>query len=60
MGKITILDGGLSRELTRFGAVLKQPEWSAGALMDSPDAVRRAHQAFLGDAGDQFPISRVD
>ena len=50
MGKITILDGGLSRELTRFGAVLKQPEWSAGALMDSPDAVRRAHQAFF-DAG---------
>jgi len=47
MTNVTILDGGLSRELTRFGAVLKQPEWSAGALMHHPDAVKRAHQAFF-------------
>lgn len=50
MSTITILDGGLSRELTRFGAELKQPEWSAGALMDHPEAVKSAHKAFF-DAG---------
>ncbi|MCV6547066.1 MAG: homocysteine S-methyltransferase family protein [Cohaesibacter sp.] len=47
MGKITILDGGLGRELTRFGAEVKQPHWSAEALMTKPDAVKRTHQAFF-------------
>ncbi|WP_460274072.1 homocysteine S-methyltransferase family protein [Celeribacter sp. ULVN23_4] len=47
MTKITLLDGGLSRELQRFGAELRQPEWSAGALMETPDAVRQAHEAFF-------------
>lgn len=47
MTKITILDGGLSRELTKFGAELKQPEWSAGALLDNPDTVTQAHTAFF-------------
>ncbi|GGG74055.1 homocysteine S-methyltransferase [Salipiger pallidus] len=45
--QITLLDGGLGRELMRFGAELTQPEWSAGALMDAPDAVRQAHEAFF-------------
>lgn len=48
MAEVTILDGGLSRELVRFGAELKQPEWSAGALMTHPRAVKDAHQAFFG------------
>lgn len=52
MGHITLLDGGLSRELTRFGAELKQPEWSAGALMDHPETVARAHQAFFEAGAD--------
>ena len=47
MSEITLLDGGLSREIERFGAELRQPEWSAGALMDAPDAVRQAHEAFF-------------
>ncbi|MYM56912.1 homocysteine S-methyltransferase family protein [Thalassovita mangrovi] len=47
MTRITLLDGGLSRELLRFGAQLRQPEWSAGALMDTPNAVRQAHEAFF-------------
>lgn len=50
MTRITLLDGGLSREITRFGAKLTQPEWSAGALMRTPDAIQQAHQAFF-DAG---------
>lgn len=47
MAHITLLDGGLSRELQRFGAELRQPEWSAGALMEAPEAVRQAHEAFF-------------
>jgi S-methylmethionine-dependent homocysteine/selenocysteine methylase len=45
-----ILDGGMSRELVRLGAQLKQPEWSALALWEAPDTVRRVHQDFI-DAG---------
>ena len=47
MTSITLLDGGLGRELQRFGAPLRQPEWSAGALIEAPDAVRQAHEAFF-------------
>ncbi|RVU39397.1 homocysteine S-methyltransferase family protein [Hwanghaeella grinnelliae] len=46
MSAITLLDGGFSRELVRFGAELRQPEWSAGALIDCPEAVRKAHDSF--------------
>ncbi|SFJ70173.1 homocysteine S-methyltransferase family protein [Celeribacter neptunius] len=47
MAEVTILDGGLGRELIRFGAELRQPEWSALALLEHPDAVRQAHEAFF-------------
>lgn len=50
MSIVTILDGGMGRELKRMGAPFKQPEWSALALMEAPDTVRQAHQAFI-DAG---------
>lgn len=43
---ITILDGGMSRELMRLGAPFRQPEWSALALIESPAYVRRAHEEF--------------
>ena len=43
---VTILDGGMSRELVRLGAPFRQPEWSALALIESPDDVRRAHVEF--------------
>lgn len=43
---ITILDGGMSRELLRVGAPLRQPEWSALALIETPDLVRTAHAEF--------------
>ncbi|MET3776099.1 homocysteine S-methyltransferase family protein [Rhizobium alvei] len=43
---VTILDGGMGRELERSGAPFKQPEWSALALIESPEHVARAHDAF--------------
>ena len=43
---VTILDGGMGRELERSGAPFRQPEWSALALMESPQHVGMAHAAF--------------
>jgi S-methylmethionine-dependent homocysteine/selenocysteine methylase len=47
---VTVLDGGMGRELLRRGAPFRQPEWSALALIEAPEHVSRAHQAFV-DAG---------
>jgi S-methylmethionine-dependent homocysteine/selenocysteine methylase len=44
--RVTVLDGGMGRELKRMGAPFRQPEWSALALLESPEDVRRAHEAF--------------
>ncbi len=44
---ITLLDGGMGRELKRRGAPFRQPEWSALALMEAPETVERAHAAFI-------------
>ena len=46
MERVTVLDGGMGRELKRIGAPFGQPEWSALALIESPDHVRRAHAGF--------------
>jgi len=46
----TILDGGMGRLLERLGAPFRLPEWSALSLIEAPDYVRRAHQAYV-DAG---------
>jgi S-methylmethionine-dependent homocysteine/selenocysteine methylase len=43
---ITILDGGISRELQKLGAPFRQPEWSALALIETPDLVAAAHNLF--------------
>lgn len=50
MAEIRILDGGMSRELVRLGAELRQPEWSASALWEAPAKVRQVHEEFI-DAG---------
>jgi S-methylmethionine-dependent homocysteine/selenocysteine methylase len=50
VSKITVLDGGMGRELERIGAPFRQPEWSALALMDGPERVVEAHLNFV-DAG---------
>ena len=47
-----ILDGGLGRELQAMGAPFRQPEWSALALMEGPEFVRAAHDAFLQAGAD--------
>ncbi|MGV3002944.1 homocysteine S-methyltransferase family protein [Vibrio sp.] len=47
---LTILDGGMGRELQRIGAPFSQPLWSAQALIESPQQVTQAHQNFI-DAG---------
>lgn len=43
---ITILDGGISRELQKLGAPFRQPEWSALALIEAPDYVAQVHEGF--------------
>ncbi|WP_047607231.1 homocysteine S-methyltransferase family protein [Rahnella aquatilis] len=52
ISNIKILDGGMGRELARMGAPFRQPEWSALALMQAPEYVRAAHDAFIA-AGSQ-------
>ncbi len=44
---ILLLDGGMGRQLARMGAPFRQPEWSALALMEAPEAVKQAHQQFI-------------
>ncbi|WP_062228139.1 homocysteine S-methyltransferase family protein [Aureimonas frigidaquae] len=44
---ITILDGGMGRELERVGAPFRQPEWSALALMEAPETVAEVHAAYV-------------
>lgn len=44
--RVTILDGGMGRELKRRGAPFRQPEWSALALIEAPETVEAAHEAF--------------
>jgi S-methylmethionine-dependent homocysteine/selenocysteine methylase len=53
---ITILDGGMGKELRRIGAPFRQPEWSALALMEAPDLVVQAHTNFI-DAGAELIIT---
>ena len=43
---ITILDGGMGRELHRIGAPFRQPEWSALALIETPERVAEVHDGF--------------
>jgi S-methylmethionine-dependent homocysteine/selenocysteine methylase len=45
---VTILDGGMGRQLSRMGAPFRLPEWSALALIEAPEFVSEAHAAFIG------------
>ncbi|OOH90539.1 homocysteine S-methyltransferase [Pasteurellaceae bacterium 15-036681] len=49
---ITILDGGMGRELARRGAPFRQPEWSALALYEAPIAISQVHQDFIQSGAD--------
>lgn len=44
---VTIIDGGMGRELNRRGAPFRQPEWSALSLTEAPDIVRDTHLDFI-------------
>lgn len=44
--QITLLDGGMGRELKRMGAPFRQPEWSALSLMEAPSFVTKAHESY--------------
>ncbi len=48
----TLLDGGMGRQLSRMGAPFRLPEWSALALIQAPEYVRRAHDAFVASGAD--------
>jgi S-methylmethionine-dependent homocysteine/selenocysteine methylase len=54
---ITLLDGGMGRELLRLGAPFRQPEWSALALMEAPAIVKKAHQNFSEAGSDILTTS---
>ncbi len=56
MDAITILDGGMGKELRRIGAPFRQPEWSSLALMEAPDMVVQAHTNFI-EAGAETIIT---
>jgi len=58
MDSITILDGGMGKELRRIGAPFRQPEWSALALLESPDFVADAHRNFI-KAGAEMIITNT-
>jgi S-methylmethionine-dependent homocysteine/selenocysteine methylase len=49
---VTILDGGISRELQRLGAPFRQPEWSALALIETPELVGEVHDLFAAAGAD--------
>jgi S-methylmethionine-dependent homocysteine/selenocysteine methylase len=49
---LTILDGGTGRELKRIGAPFRQPEWSALALIEAPDFVKRVHESYVRAGAD--------
>ena len=44
---MTVLDGGMGRELARIGAPFSQPLWSALAMIESPEHVRRVHESYV-------------
>ncbi|WDG81316.1 homocysteine S-methyltransferase family protein [Pseudomonas chlororaphis] len=51
-GSRVILDGGMGRELQRRGAPFRQPEWSALALSEAPQAVEAVHAAYIESGAD--------
>ncbi|WP_172833137.1 homocysteine S-methyltransferase family protein [Pseudomonas asplenii] len=53
---MVVLDGGMGRELQRSGAPFRQPEWSALALSEAPEAVVGVHASFIA-AGAQVITS---
>ncbi|CAH9053428.1 hypothetical protein PSEHALCIP103_00821 [Pseudoalteromonas haloplanktis] len=57
MSRLTILDGGMGRELKRIGAPFSQPLWSAQALIEAPQCVTQAHQAFINAGAEIITVN---
>jgi S-methylmethionine-dependent homocysteine/selenocysteine methylase len=49
---VVVLDGGLGTELDRRGLDLRDPLWSARALVESPGVVRDVHAAYFRAGAD--------
>ncbi len=47
-----LLDGGMGRELKRSGAPFRQPEWSALAMIEAPEAVLGVHRSYVAAGAD--------
>jgi homocysteine S-methyltransferase len=47
-----VLDGGLGTELDRRSADLRDPLWSAKALLESPELIRDVHAAYFAAGAD--------
>ena len=54
---ITVLDGGMSRELIRLNAPFRQPEWSALSLIEAPHLVKQAHKEFAAAGADVLTVN---
>lgn len=46
-GGVVVLDGGLATELERRGVDLRDPLWSARALLDDPTSLKNIHRDYL-------------
>ncbi|CAH0525066.1 homocysteine S-methyltransferase family protein [Vibrio hippocampi] len=57
MVDITILDGGMGRELKQIGAPFSQPLWSAQALIESPQHVKQVHQSFINAGAEIITVN---
>lgn len=57
MAHITILDGGMGRQLHVIGAPFRQPEWSALALLEAPHYVCQAHADFIKAGADIITVN---
>ncbi len=51
--ELLLLDGPLGTRLQTYGFEVDRPGWSARALVEAPDLVRRIHQEYL-DAGSRL------
>lgn len=56
MSKLHLIDGGLSTELTRIGAVVEGELWTGRALLNDPSLVEAAHRNYV-EAGAEVVIS---
>jgi len=56
MSNLHLIDGGLSTELTRIGAIFEGELWTGRALLNDPSLVEAAHRNYV-EAGAEVVIS---